>query len=238
MARGKPPAAERLQALAPGFGARVRAAADVIGNYREAADVAGMVYDMLRKIMNETNAPSFPAMAALAHKAGIRLDWLAFATGPQFVNETLSTRTSGSGAATSGAAAGADSEVIYLREYVPEGTGNVLLGSMPFPRRLLDRLQLAADDVALLEQSGDAMAPTIGNGDLMMLNLRRREISDGIVVAARVGGELMIKRLQREPDGGLQLLNDNPKYGSVKLLPESIGLLDVLGRVVWHAREI
>jgi phage repressor protein C with HTH and peptisase S24 domain len=231
MARGKLPAAERLKAVAPGFGERVRQAARVIGTYQEAAEAADMVYDQLRKIMNEDAAPSFPAMAALAHKAGIRLDWLAFGTGAQFVNETLSTGTSNSDAAGSAAPAAEYSGVIYLRAYSIEAAD--ALGSLPFPRRYLDRLQLAPDDVALLEQSGDAMETTIGNGALMMLNLRRREISDGAIIAARVGGELMVKRVQREPDGAVQLLSDNGKYGAIKLLPEAVRLLDVLGRVVW-----
>jgi phage repressor protein C with HTH and peptisase S24 domain len=232
MARGKLPAAERLKAVAPGFGERVRLAARVIGTYQEAAAAADIIYDQLRKIMNETAAPSFPAMAALAHKAGIRLDWLAFGTGPQFVNETLSTGISISATAVGTPPAAADSAVIYLRAYSIGGADNAL-GSLPFPRRYLDRLQLSADDVALFEQSGDAMETTIGNGALMMLNLRKREISDGAIVAARVGGELMVKRVQREPDGAVQLLSDNAKYGAIKLLPEAVRLLDVLGRVVW-----
>jgi phage repressor protein C with HTH and peptisase S24 domain len=215
----------------------VRAAARVIGTYQEAAEAAELVYDQLRKIMNEDAAPSFPAMAARAHKADIRLDWLAFGTGPQFVNETLSTRISKSGAAGSGPPAAESSEVIYLRGYILEGAGNTLSG-VPFPCRYLDRLELSAEDVALFEQSGDAMAPTIGNGDLMMLSLRKCEISDGVIVACRVGGELTIKRVQREPDGAVQLFSDNRNYGAIKVLPDAVGLLDVLGRVVWHARAV
>lgn len=232
MARVGKPVAERLEPLAPGFGDRVRAAGRMLGDFQQAAETMGVVYDQLRRIMNEQSVPSFPAIFALASKAGVSLDWLATGRGRMLADASLPTGTSNTAAAGNDPALPENSDAIYLRSYVVQG-GNKALSSVAFSRRYLEHLQLSPEDVALLEQTGDAMAPTIGNGALMMLNLRRREISDGAIVAVRVGGELMVKRVQREPDGAVQLLSDNKSYGAIKMLPEAVRLLDVLGRVVW-----
>ncbi len=233
MSESSSPAKGRLYGpLLPGFGERIESAVNLLGGRRQAADVMDLSDDQVGKVINEKSAPNFAAIAALAKRTGVNLYWLAFGEAPQFANETLSTRKAFSGAEGSAATGDAKSDIVYLRGYGIGGGPE--LASVPFPRHYLEGvLKLDADDVAALEHSGDAMAPTIGDRDLVLLHLGRREIADGAILTLRLGGELLTKRIQRETDGAVQLISDNRNYGSIKIVPGAERQLEVIGRVIW-----
>jgi phage repressor protein C with HTH and peptisase S24 domain len=235
-----PPSIERLYGpLERGFGLRVDAAVRALGGRAKAAEVMGLSDDQVGKIVAEKSVPNFAAIAALARRSGVSLYWLAFAQEPQQASvASLSTRKVFTADEGTAAEDNASDGVVYLRGY---GIGGVAdqISSVPFPRRYLEEVvRCHADDVALLEHSGDAMAPTFADHELLMLHLRRREISDGAIVAIRLGGELMVKRVQREPDGSVVLLSDNKSYGPIKMIGDAVDRLDVLGRVIWKAGAV
>ena len=60
---------------------------------------------------------------------------------------------------------------------------------------------------------GDSMAPTIRDGDLVVLDAGRAEPLDGQVFVVRTGEGLVVKRLRRLDDGW-ELESDNPAYES------------------------
>lgn len=79
---------------------------------------------------------------------------------------------------------------------------------------------------------GDSMFPVIRDGDLMVID-RKIEQPDGSIVLASVNDSFCVKRLQRWPDGSLELRSDNPKYESIHLPSEFEGNFQIFGRVIW-----
>ena len=87
-------------------------------------------------------------------------------------------------------------------------------------------------DMVLLEVLGNAMEPTISEMDVVLVSLRDQDVYSGQVYVIRIDGELVVKRLVREP-GKIVVKNDNPVHGSYEIQP---GQLDVVGRVRWQGR--
>ena len=99
------------------------------------------------------------------------------------------------------------------------------------------RTRLNADprNLLLIEAIGDSMAPTLENADLLLVDLAEpRFRHDGIYVLRR-DHELAVKRLQRRPDGTLNIISDNPAYESSIVTSDSV---HIIGRVIWAAGRL
>lgn len=247
MAKDKRPTADRLRLVAPGFGQRVRAAARLIGTYQEAAEAMDLVYDQLRKIMDEKAVPNFPSIVALSQRSGFSLTWLASGRGPQFANESLSTEKSLGGAVGTAAEQFENPDVVLVRRYdlrAAAGHGaNVdaehVAAAVPFSRRYLEvELRCSIEDVAMIENNGDSMLPTIRDRDLLMVHLRRREIASGHIYVFRIGNELLVKRAQREVDGSVSLISDNSVYRPYRLTQAEADQVAVIGRMIWKGGAV
>jgi len=79
---------------------------------------------------------------------------------------------------------------------------------------------------------GDSMFPEIQDGDLMVID-RKIQQPNGSIVLASVNNSFCVKRLQRWPDGSIELRSDNPKYESIHLPSEFEGNFEIFGRVIW-----
>ena len=75
---------------------------------------------------------------------------------------------------------------------------------------------------------GDSMAPTIGDGALVVLDSGRTEPLDGLVFGVHTVEGLVVKRLRRV-DGRWHLENDNPVHESSPVTGEE----RILGQVAW-----
>jgi len=83
---------------------------------------------------------------------------------------------------------------------------------------------------------GDSMYPTIGDGDVILIDRGQREVYDGdLCWAAYYGNTAVIKRLRPMPDGGVKMLSDNPNVS-----PETAydGELNIFGRVIAVVRRL
>ena len=109
-------------------------------------------------------------------------------------------------------------------------------GSEYFDPRLLVSLGVHIDRSAALRAQGDSMAPTIEDGDLMLVDESDRRVTAraGIFVI-RIDGALMVKRVARAGDG-LKITSDNPEFPV--MLPRRPDGVDVVGRVVWLSRSL
>lgn len=87
-------------------------------------------------------------------------------------------------------------------------------------------------DMVLLEVMGNAMEPTIYEMDVVLVSLKEKDVYSGQIYVIRIDGELVVKRLVREP-GKILVKNDNPAHGSYEMQPSQ---LDVIGRVRWQGR--
>ena len=80
------------------------------------------------------------------------------------------------------------------------------------------------------------MAPTLADGDEILVDRAVRRLRDGLFVL-RLDGALVVKRVSVRPDGArVSILSDNPAYpGWPDCDPAAV---DVVGRVVWVGRRL
>lgn len=94
---------------------------------------------------------------------------------------------------------------------------------------------LEPDKLALITARGDSMEPAIGDGDMMLLDMRELRTLDPSIYVVRIDQSLVAKRLQRMTDGRIRINSDNPLYGSETVRHDEI---HILGRVVWIGRKV
>lgn len=111
--------------------------------------------------------------------------------------------------------------------------GELLLGSDRIDPDLARRLGLQRERAAMLRVRGDSMAPTLLDGDQILIDLARTapDARGGIFVI-RVDDALMVKRV-RAAGQGLSVASDNPAAP-----PVPAGAVTVIGRVVWQMRAL
>ena len=90
---------------------------------------------------------------------------------------------------------------------------------------------------ALLTVSGDSMAPTFQNGDMVMVDTTRKAVINGHVYAVRLDREILIKRVSLENGQKVRLISDNPERAD-QVVPFGQGDNLIIGKVVWQAREV
>lgn len=106
-----------------------------------------------------------------------------------------------------------------------------------FRRDWLKKIGLDPAAACVIYAIGDSMAPSIMNGDHLLVNTADQRVVDSRVYAIRTyDGEIKVKRLYRRSDGGLTLVSDNPSFID-EALPSS-AQLEIIGRVVWRCGEM
>jgi phage repressor protein C with HTH and peptisase S24 domain len=182
----------------------------------------------LSKYIAADATPSASALGRIARATQRSADWL------------LGLDNAKSGMAPSGQ----DSPVHIPILDLSAGAGNAIdngeveiIGQMPFPREVLQRLGIKPDRVRALRGRGISMEPTISDGALVLVNIAKERLVDGQVYALRAPDGLRIKRLQRQMDGGLLLISDNRDlFEPERLPPHEAEQISVLGRVFWTER--
>ncbi|MBL0923503.1 MAG: helix-turn-helix transcriptional regulator [Sphingomonadaceae bacterium] len=112
-----------------------------------------------------------------------------------------------------------------------------LAGKIGFDEKWLRRLGVDPAQLSLIRVDGDSMAPTLNNGDDIMVDSAAATgaLRDGIHVI-RMDDVLMVKRLAKGPAGRLSVLSDNPGYPD---WPDVDGeAVTIIGRVVWAGRRL
>lgn len=102
-----------------------------------------------------------------------------------------------------------------------------------FTRRLNDR---KPENMVIVDARGDGMAPTIADGDLVMIDTSDKSRREGIYAVA-LGGELYVKRLTASLDG-FTMVSDNHDYPPVVLSNHQLLELAIIGRVVWVGHNL
>jgi SOS-response transcriptional repressor LexA len=112
-----------------------------------------------------------------------------------------------------------------------------LAGKIGFDEKWLRKLGVDPAQLSLIRVDGDSMAPTLNNGDDIMVDSSAATgaLRDGIHVI-RMDDVLMVKRLAKGPARRLSVLSDNPAYPD---WPDVDGeAVTIIGRVVWAGRRL
>lgn len=90
-------------------------------------------------------------------------------------------------------------------------------------------------DLSMIRVTGDSMAPTLGDGDDILVQ-RGAAVRDGIYVIRRED-TLLVKRIAISPAAGrVSLLSDNAAYPG---WPDvDLADIDIIGRVIWAGRRL
>jgi phage repressor protein C with HTH and peptisase S24 domain len=99
-------------------------------------------------------------------------------------------------------------------------------------------LGIEPGDVIMESAVGDSMRPTIQDGDLLLVDTTDRTFSSFGVYVLEIGGERLVKRVQRKLDGSLVLISDNDTYQPDQVTGEMLNGVTVIGRVIWRGGAI
>ncbi|WP_118857504.1 S24 family peptidase [Sphingomonas mesophila] len=96
----------------------------------------------------------------------------------------------------------------------------------------------ASDDLSMIRVQGDSMAPTLNDGDDILLDVSQagQPLRDGIYVL-RIEDSLLVKRLAVHPLGRtVTVQSDNPAYPD---WPDcKLSTIHCIGRVIWAGRKV
>lgn len=121
-------------------------------------------------------------------------------------------------------------------------------GSVIHDEAIVDHLAFRSDWVrqtlgldpahlALIDVRGDSMSPTIEGGDLLLLDTRLGTAKSEGVFVINLNGSLLVKRVRIKLSGVVEIVSDNPNYGSETISGDELDRLAIVGRVVWHGRK-
>jgi hypothetical protein len=111
-------------------------------------------------------------------------------------------------------------------------------GAMAFDPRWLRDMGGRPDMLSLIRVDGESMAPTLGDGDDIMVDRSDGidRLRDGIYVL-RMDDVLMVKRVALAPRRGrFSIRSDNPLYPAWEDVDPD--LVSIVGRVIWAGRRV
>ncbi|SHL49280.1 Peptidase S24-like [Roseovarius marisflavi] len=111
-----------------------------------------------------------------------------------------------------------------------------LQGALAFRRDWLRERDISPASVCLLTVTGDSMAPTLHDGDLVMIDERRTAIRNRHVYAlVDIDGSARVKRLDLVENELIVLTSDNPTHPAETRRGDDMNRLRILGEIVWSA---
>ena len=193
-----------------------------------------------RKWLRGEAEPSRERLVALADAAKVGIAWLAKGEGAP---PTFAKPEHGGGRARPAEAERIDPGRFIVLPKQPYG-GAAGAGAPPPPRPDAEYIAFRHDWVRamfgiepaelILETAvGESMQPTIQDGDLLLVDTTDRSISSFGVYVLEIGGERLVKRVQRKLDGSLVLISDNDTYQPDQVSGDMLDSVTVIGRVVW-----
>jgi phage repressor protein C with HTH and peptisase S24 domain/DNA-binding phage protein len=112
-----------------------------------------------------------------------------------------------------------------------------MIDTMPISAADLHRLGVNAVNARVIRATGDSMYPTIADGARVIVNIAATEVVDGGIYLIRAPAGLLLKRLQRTINGGIQLISDNSAlYAPERLDGADMAAIVAVGRAIWTER--
>lgn len=89
---------------------------------------------------------------------------------------------------------------------------------------------------AMFTVKGESMEPTLKDGEEIIVDRSKRELTEGKIFVLNHNGSMLVKKVQFTY-GGVELISDNPSYRPLKLDTEEANSLVVIGQVVRGYRD-
>lgn len=206
---------------------------------RSFAVECGISEGTLRSYLQGGTYPPLDTLEMIAKAAGVRLAWLASGEEPMVWGEV---------AAVSERTTRYEDAKDLQKEYVLVPRYNVRVsaggGALVESEQVVDHLAFKSGwirstmhmnpaDLLLISAIGDSMYPTIREGDLLLVDKSQREVRDDAIYVMRLDNTLIAKRLQKLYNGSIQIKSDNKAYDAQLVPHDRVGMLYLIGRVVW-----
>lgn len=197
------------------LGQRIAQIAEQLGGKRALAEKTGLSEGQIYRYIKGENSPTIEALLKIANTVNASVEWLARGS-----TAHLSPVSSKNGDFES-------VNTVYIPGSTTIGFTSEWLSNRKFGRNpnSLQVLQIE------LEQG---MQPTLGIGDLVIVDTSKREIELGIYYIRLEGSINMVKRLQKLNRNTVRIISDDRAYESLSVPIEK---LEILGQVVWIAKE-
>jgi len=205
----------------------------------------GLTPGVFNRMWNEGIPPKAQHLLLISKKTGVSLDWLLSGVGPMYIKDKGEETTKDRGFVYIPKHAAPDPEEF---DYVPmaevqlsAGNGAFVLSEdmqehYAFRKDWLSRTVSSARNAVLVHVTGNSMAPTIIENDVVMLDTARRHVYDGKIYALRMDNTVMVKRLALRPADRILVISDNKEeYEPYEADRKDI---HVLGQIVWFARTL
>lgn len=114
-------------------------------------------------------------------------------------------------------------------EWIPRTEGPQLLSKHLIQENHLDTAKLTC-----LLARDDTMKPYIASGDAVVIDTGDTAPKDDTVYVVGYEGEWFIRRIFKQPGGGLVLHPDNAPSRALKLSADEVHTVRIFGRVVWR----
>jgi len=188
-----------------------------------AAD-AGVPIPTFKRWLSGGSPPKLDAIIRIKESTGCDLNWLI------------------TGKGTPGLGGGADLQLVR-RFDVNASAGNGTLVEQELQARPIafrkDWLQrhigVPARHLSVIVARGDSMEPTIRDGSLVLVNHLVERIENDGIYAFSIDDTLYIKRIQKLPDGRLQVKSDNDFYDDLYIENPPDDNFRIIGQIKWAA---
>ncbi|MEO5376237.1 MAG: helix-turn-helix domain-containing protein [Magnetococcus sp. DMHC-6] len=210
------------------------------------AQKAGIQKSTFSGILNKGAIPQTSTLIKIASHTNVSVNWLLTGRGPPRVYEE------GDHASFVMSIEEVGSPYLIHKGYilVPRLESTVKTGLMLDSENLKEPLAFKADwikgvmgldpnQLALVEVKGDSMEPTLQEGNLLLLDLRERDVRNDAIYVIRRDDFLIAKRMQRGFDGTIHIKSDNPVYEKLVVPADTLaGKLQIVGRAVWSGKRL
>lgn len=217
------------------FTQRLRVCSKIAGSGEALAKRAAIPRRTLETYLSGRAEPKVSRLVAIADAVNVSVDWLATGSVPLDPPKT-------------------EEEAYYA--HFPVHTCFPAMQSLPDTRPELSdgapkppisfdvawlRQEFAAapEDIRAVVLGTEAMHPTLQPSNIVLVDLRgvSQAFEEGLHLLRYADG-LVLRRLQRMPDGEVILSCDNPAYESVRLSADDfVDRVEIIGRVIWYGRK-
>jgi len=227
------------ESVGVGFARRLRAA---IGDQPvlRFAQKCGMSDSLVRKYLDGA-LPGLEKLIMLAKAADVRVEWLA--TGEPPIRDGAGNGGIHTGCPPSASTLGGFE--LISRYDIRGGAGGVVFVDekdvaerLAFRRDWLLREGLRPEALVLVVTRGDSMAPSVADGDMLLVDTRERDVTEDAIYVIQLDHHVVAKRIQVDWRGGFWVRSDNPQYADQHVTDKEAAQLRIVGRVVWIGRRV